>query len=196
MEAQAPLTEATAAIPWNSGLLQTGEQIIGFRGNGTFTQTGGTNAPLAAVAILARADSAMRTASRIGYWGKLSGAGSGRNGLGVGTYNLNAGLIYTAPQSGSGNEYIGLGGTGIFNQSGGTNTVGDDLEIANHNIPYNGTGYYNLSGGLLNATYEASAATALGPSTSRAELTQRVWSMGCIIQWRTAQNGRAYQWGP
>ena len=59
-----------------------------------------------------------------------------------GTYNLSGGSL-SAPA-----ETIGVlvGGVGVFNQSGGTNTVTDDLTLGYRS---GSSGTYNLSGGSL-----------------------------------------------
>ena len=52
----------------------------------------------------------------------------------------------------SGNTRVGISGTGIFNQTGGTHTVGNELFLASRfsNTPnVAGTGTYNLSDGIL-----------------------------------------------
>jgi hypothetical protein len=63
----------------------------------------------------------------------------------IGTYDLMGGTV-SASQEALG---IAIGGTGIFNQSGGTNTVSGELDVG-----INGNGTYNLSGGTLSAARE------------------------------------------
>ena len=63
--------------------------------------------------------------------------GAGQSGI----YNLSSSGLVTATW-----EYVGDNGTGIFTQSGGTNTVTNTLTIGNVS---GGTGTYNLNGGLL-----------------------------------------------
>src|SRR5262249_23506578 len=60
-----------------------------------------------------------------------------------GTYNLSGNGTLLAFY-----ESIGVGGPGIFNQTGGTNTLGIN---GNGNVSIN-SGYYLLSGGFLNGT--------------------------------------------
>src|SRR5204862_7019177 len=60
-------------------------------------------------------------------------------------YNLSGSGALAVPSI-----YIAYGGTGIFNQTGGTNTVTTSLTIAQ----YNDSGSYNLSGGTLTAPVE------------------------------------------
>jgi T5SS/PEP-CTERM-associated repeat protein len=95
-------------------------ETIGYNGNGTFTQTGGTN-----------------TASGVLYLGYQAGSS--------GTYTLSG----TGSFSNTGNEYVGYNGTGNFNQSGGTNTIagGNSLLIGQNT---GSMGNYTLSGsGML-----------------------------------------------
>src|SRR5208282_3082675 len=132
--------------------------ILQLDSGGTFNQTGGT------VTILPNlpedADQPQGTLSSALYVG-VSGAG---------TYNLSSGTLqvggyYTSGASATqlqatGNEYIGYsaGSSGVLNQSGGTNqlgqytnpmspyggSVGGDLYVG-----YMGSGTYNLSGGTM-----------------------------------------------
>ena len=63
------------------------------------------------------------------------GSGSASEIFSMSANNLTAGI-----------ENVGLAGAAVFNQSGGTNTVGTDLYIANNS---GSTGTYTLSGGTL-----------------------------------------------
>ena len=63
----------------------------------------------------------------------------------TGTYNLGGSAVLSVPSI-----YIARGGTGTFNQTGGTNTVTSSLTIAQANV----SGSYNLSGGTLSAPVE------------------------------------------
>ena len=58
-----------------------------------------------------------------------------------GTYSLQNGTF-----SGGYAEYIGFQGTGVFTQSGGTNTGSSNIYLG---YEANSAGTYNLSGGLL-----------------------------------------------
>ena len=64
---------------------------------------------------------------------------------GVGTYNFSNGALS------GGAEFIGVSGTGVFNQIGGTNTVAGNLEIGSNS---SGVGTYNLAAGTLSAAAE------------------------------------------
>src|SRR5262249_26362766 len=70
------------------------------------------------------------------------GFGAGSNG----TYTLSGGS-FMAHQS----EFIGSSGTGVFTQSGGTNSLLPPGEVGYLNLGANvgGSGTYNLSGGTL-----------------------------------------------
>jgi fibronectin-binding autotransporter adhesin len=133
-----------------SGRLTGGPQYIGSMGNGTFAQTGGTNA--------------------------ISGdCYLGFDAASAGNYNLSGAARLTA-----GNQYVGYSGVGAFTQSGGTNAIASNLFLANasgaHGT-YNlnggllltgsvshgaGTAAFNLGGGTLQA---ASSFTTTVPIT-------------------------------
>ena len=107
-------------------LVGSQSEFIGSFGNGTFTQSGGTNSlPASAVGYL-----------NLGY-----------NVGGIGTYNLSGGTLTAAK-----NEIVGDAGTGFFNQTGGSNKIsgGHHLYLANDasNISPTG-GTYTLSAGTL-----------------------------------------------
>ena len=85
-------------------------------------------------------------------------------GQAAGTYNLNGGLLTGGPTgfngtNESGFEVVGCGGTGIFNQSGGTNIASESLSVGGCGdygegmfiTPYSTAAYgtYSLSNGLL-----------------------------------------------
>ena len=67
------------------------------------------------------------------YSGKQTSAASSYHGNGVGTYNLAGGLLTGGPNAGDalgGVEIIGQAGTGIFNQTGGTNYCTFEFDVA------------------------------------------------------------------
>src|SRR4029077_20874525 len=119
-------TTTTFSMSMSTNNLTSSNEWIGYNGRGTFEQSGGTN---------------------------TIAAGSGFLDVGVfagskGTYNL----------SGTGSlvvntiEYIGDVGTGVFNQTGGTNSISGPephLYLGYNAIGTGGT--YNLSGGALSA---------------------------------------------
>jgi hypothetical protein len=155
-----------------SGLLSASSESIGYQGTGTFNQTGGSNTVSVGLYVGDNVASANGTYSLSGS-GVLSakveyvgneGSGTfnqsgGTNTVGprvnvdgnllvgyavgsTGSYTLSAGSLSAA------SEYIGNGGSGIFNQSGGTNTIvssGYGL-VLGYGV---GSGTYSISGGTL-----------------------------------------------
>ena len=110
-----------------TGHIITSYESIGASGTGLFTQNGGTN-----------------TVQQIGTNpGRLV---LGETSTGNGTYNFQSGAITL-----SGGETIGLLGTGVFTQTGGTNTVNgiNGLALGDSGVPASGHGTYNLDGGTL-----------------------------------------------
>ena len=114
-----------------TGLLNSYDQFIGSAGTGTFTQTAGTNS------ISDASTNGGPSASL--YLGSTAGS--------LGTYNLSGtGQLKTEQRSSnatSGGQYVGYSGTGVFNHSGGANTVGSSLYVG-HNTTAAGT--YSMSG--------------------------------------------------
>ena len=93
-------------------------------------------------------------------------------GYGVGTYNLNGGVLTGNDPSGGtsgGLEVVGYSGTGIFNQTAGTNNVTNTLFVGGGGVntqfalklPANPAyGIYSLSNGLLTTVYAENLGTA------------------------------------
>lgn len=104
-----------------TGVVNANQSIfVGAKGNGTFTQSGGTTNIIA---------------SAVGYLN--IGANLGSSGM----YNLSGGTLSVAKF-----EYVGDQGTGAFNQTGGTNTItgaGNGLLLGN---TATGVGTYTASG--------------------------------------------------
>jgi outer membrane autotransporter protein len=105
----------------DGNLFEGNNASIGVSGRGTFTQSGGSHS-VAVDLIL------------------------GDNSGSQGTYNLSGGSLLLAATFAPSTAYVGNSGTGIFNQSGGTNTVTGDLILGNSS---RGIGIYNLGGGSL-----------------------------------------------
>jgi fibronectin-binding autotransporter adhesin len=107
-----------------SGSLSAGAEYVGSLGAGTFTQSGGTNTITITSGIQSLLD---------------VGAGPGSTG----NFSLSGGML-----SVNGNEFVGDSGTGVFNQTGGTNEIAGShsLTIGNNN---GSSGTYTLSGGSL-----------------------------------------------
>jgi len=125
----------------NSFVLGAGQSLqlneaeyVGYGGTGFFNQSGGTNSITASVDLF------------LGY----------ENGS-TGAYTLSgAGAL-----SDAGTEHIGLDGTGIFDQSSGTNAISGALAIA---TDAGSTGTYLLSGGLASVGLDVYVGGALqGP---------------------------------
>ena len=94
-------------------------QYVGYSGTGSFTQSGGTNAAMASGGLY------------LGY-----------NSTSRGTYALSGGGQLSAYSEDVGAQ----DGTGIFTQSGGTNTIVEPLTFADNS---DASGTYNLNGGML-----------------------------------------------
>jgi hypothetical protein len=157
----------------------------GTNGVGTFNQTGGTNTINGAGLYLAV------NPTDIGYYnlsgtGSLAASGGWEyvGYAGVGSFNQPAGTNTIFPNNylyvgflagstgtytlgGTGTltansyEYIGYSGTGTFNQTGGTHTMGPNLILFIGNNS-GSMGTYNLSGGTLTAGYEYVGASGMG----------------------------------
>lgn len=121
------------------------ELIIGFGGIGTYNLSG-TNSQLTVNSL-----QAIGSNGGIGVFNQTGGINSIKNntlyvgGSGNGTYNLSGN---SSQLLASQNEIIGYTGSGVFNQNGGTHTVGDTLTISA--TPGTSSGTYNLSDGTLN----------------------------------------------
>ena len=135
------------------GLFVGGGEVVGCYATGTFNQSGGTNC------FVGNGDNNTNAyQSTIGELqiGLTYTDGRGHYSYGQGTYNLSGTglLIGTAPAGQGGNnvgeEFIGYGGTGTFNQTGGTNSCADIFDVGG-----GGQGFYNLSRGLLSVTYDS-----------------------------------------
>ena len=122
---------------------------VGSSGNGTYNLTGGS--------LRTSGSGGLTIASSFGSRGTFNQSGginsvTGGNSLNVGgfstafgTYNLSG----TGSLSVTENEVIAFAGTGIFNQSGGTNTVSGGIDVA---AAIGSHGEYNLSGGVVKAS--------------------------------------------
>ena len=167
--------------PNNTGspLFVGGVECVGVSGTGTFNQSGGTNA------IVGGGDynKAGAGAALPGYfdvpYGSYTGAlmlgwysgdqtfgvpATGYFGNGVGNYNLSGGLLTGGNPNNTmgGIEVVGVAGTGIFTQTGGTNIASRELDVGGPQsnwssimaLPNNlGYGTYSLSNGLLTTAF-------------------------------------------
>ena len=143
-----------------------GVEGIGINGTGTFTQNCGTNC-LAGGGDYTGNPGATGVpynsslgALVLGWYAGKQSSGGNYHGNGVGTYNLTGGLLTGGPNAGDalgGVEIIGQAGTGIFNQTGGTNYCTFDFDVAGthqtniwNSLPFSSSyGIYTLSNGLL-----------------------------------------------
>jgi hypothetical protein len=116
----------------NSMLSVTGEfgaESVGYLGEGTFTQTGGTN-------FISESDGGLY----------VGGADGPFSSTGTGTYYLSGGLLSVGTDGYTG-EIVGASGTGSFVQTAGTNTPGYlDVGLG---YGHKGIGNYQLTGGSL-----------------------------------------------
>jgi outer membrane autotransporter protein len=142
----------------SGGSLFTSTLYVGKSGSGIFNQSGGSTTIERTSAV---------SGLYLGYYPGSSG-----------TYNLSGGSL-SAPA-----ETIGVltGGVGVFNQSGGTNTVTDALTLG---FRSGSNGTYNLSGGSLVSDFETVGYQGLGTfnqnggsNTLTGDLTLGDWTSG------------------
>ena len=146
---------ATGIYTLNSGgtLTVGGNAVVGDAGNGTFNHFGG-DATVSGNLIL------------------------GNQSTGNGTYTLSGGSLSITGFTRVGDGSAAIGGTGTFNQSGGTHTT-DQLFIGSGS----GTGTYNLSGtGVLNSgvTYVGEGGTAQFTQSGTSLFTTNYLNVGII----------------
>lgn len=108
-----------------SSLVVESKEVIGGVGRGVFTQTGGTHE------VTGTSNGAIITGGNLILGETVSG---------LGEFSLSGGSLSTYGQK------IGLSGTGIFSQSGGTNQLLRDLALG---VESSGNGTYHLSNGTL-----------------------------------------------
>ena len=130
------IIDSSSSATFPAGLLTIGagqtlstgrSQFVGYDGTGTLNQTGGLNSYPIPIA------------------GQLE---VGVNSGSVGIYNLSGGSLGSSAFV-SGQQNIGVSGTGTFNQSGGVNRATG----VNLGLEAGSTGTYNLSAGTLTTTY-------------------------------------------
>ncbi|MGA2259496.1 MAG: autotransporter-associated beta strand repeat-containing protein, partial [Thermoguttaceae bacterium] len=155
------LTVNDAVSSMSGGSLTTSQwEQIGYKGTGSFSQTGGTNAPVGLQLGVLTGDNGSYSLSGSGLL-SCGGEGIGSDGVGNfiatggtntcsglglgvygnGTYNLAGSAVLSAT-----GEWVGFYGTGNFVQSGGTNSVSGPLYLGQY---AGSSGTYNLSGGVL-----------------------------------------------
>ena len=123
-------------------------------GTGSYEMTGGTldvtgyeMVGTGAVGVFTQSDGMHTVQNKL-----VVGMGSLDTGVGHGTYNLSASGILNSNADvyiGDGNSELALVGTGLFNQSGGTHTVGENLYVGHLHKGGGVNGTYNLSDGTL-----------------------------------------------
>ena len=177
-------------------LLVGGVEGIGVSGTGTFTQNCGTNAIVGggsgtgAVGEPGVSYNSSVGALLLGWYSGKQGPGTSRYcGNGVGTYNLNGGLLTGDASGNNGLEVVGCAGTGIFSQTGGTNNASVFLAVGGcetywagpFRTPYNPAyGTYILSQGLLTTPelYVGAAGTGIFTQTGGTNLVTNGIQLG------------------
>ena len=161
-----------------------GCEAIGVNGTGTFTQNCGTNTIAGGGSFGLSPGSGFVSynnnfgALLIGWYSGQQHPGTGSNvyeGTGVGTYNLAGGLLTGGnPGSNALGEVVGVGSTGTFNQTGGTNALTAALYVGGAGnagsgignvitLPTSpGYGVYALSGGRVDTVQNQGFAEDVG----------------------------------
>jgi fibronectin-binding autotransporter adhesin len=177
---------STGSYVLNGGTLTVGttntihNESIGYRGTGTFIQTGGTHiingslymsyaSGASASYVLGGGDLLVTTTAGtasesipvIGTatFTQTGGTNTVNGTLSLGTgndrngsYLLSAGTLTVNTSGGTGYEYIGdVTGTGTFRQTGGTHILSGNMVLAGGAVPGD-RGVYRLYGGTLNVT--------------------------------------------
>jgi hypothetical protein len=159
----ARLAGSTGTYVMTNGTLNVEDEDIGVASNGTFNQSGGLNAVGSDFSSL------------------IIGVNSGVTG----TYNLTSTGSLTVGGFNS-YEFIGYSGTGIFNQTGGSNTTTTVLFIA-----YNsGSAAYTLSGGVLSAPaidVGGSTTASGGTGTLTIKQTGQLAGTGSLTVWNSGR---------
>jgi autotransporter-associated beta strand protein len=173
------LDGGSVSLSGSGSLSVSGNEYVGYNGEGTFTQTGGANVDTAPNALILGANSGSNgtytlsagtitltspTLANFTYFTEIvGGSGTGTFNQTGGTQTINQSLVvgnvvgssgnYSLSNTGSlsvgNNEYVGNSGNGTFTQTGGNNTVTQTLILA-ANAGSSGT--YNLDGGTLAAS--------------------------------------------
>ena len=178
-----------------TGILNTSYTIVGNQGAGTFTQSGGSHtiannlvlgqsgggsgtynltggALIANFAVIGESGAGTFTQSQTTPTPTtvtLTDMGVGRSAGSSGIYNLNGGTLTL-----TGNLYVGVLGTGTFNQASGARTVGGDIVLGEGTT---GIGTYNLQVGTLAANNLNVGALGIGNFNQSAGTTLTLASM-------------------
>jgi T5SS/PEP-CTERM-associated repeat protein len=159
----------TYVLSGTGSLSVTGVEYLGDSGTGTINQTGGVNTigtllyigfnsgSTGSYTLSGTGSVSIAENEIVGYGGTGSFSQSGGVNSINGTYNVDFGYeagatgTYTLSGTGllldSGSENVGFSGAGIFNQTGGTNTISPGFNL-NLGRVSGGSGAYNLTGGV------------------------------------------------
>ena len=127
-----------------------GYEVVGVAGTGVFNQKGGENYVTNELDIAG--DTSLASLVQLPI-----NAGSG-------VYNLSGGLLHYQTNASCTGLYIGVTGTGIFNQTGGTHLASLGVVLGGDGTG-TGNGTYNLQGGLLQTVYIGGPNGGGGPAT-------------------------------
>lgn len=165
-------TGSVGSVNLSGGQLSADREEVGYLGTGEFTQTGGTNTISDSLYVGGGSSSSgtyKLSGGTLDVTGNIiSGDGSSvliidGGSLTVSGGSIDVGDLYLGHDVGSNGthilsgvdqistdrEYVGYSGTGVFTQTGGVHTIGNDLSIG-VNTGSNGT--YKLSNGTLDVT--------------------------------------------
>jgi len=159
-----------AAPSPDNAALSANQEVVGYGGQGAFIQGGGTNTVSDGLWLGANVGAEGRyylAGGTLNVGRIVNGAGTGSLFIGGGTLNVLGGdvdvdaLVVGGLTAGNGShtlsgtqtitagtETIGQSGTGVFTQTGGTNTVTDQLVLGSGS---SSSGTYHLQGGTLTA---------------------------------------------
>jgi hypothetical protein len=175
----ASTSNGTYTLGGTGSLSAASSETVGLNGTGNFNQTGGTNTMTGSVGAGL-------------YIGKSNGS--------TGTYNLSGtGSILFAN-----NEFVGNSGTGILNQTGGTNTVESatngliiagtsnltgtyvlsgtgSLTAGNELVGFGGTGIFNQTGGTNSIPASNNAALTIGCGSTGTYTLSGTGSLSCAV---------------
>ncbi len=146
---------ASGTYNLNGGTLSGTNLFVGYTGTGILNQTGGTNSVsnLYVGCYSPDARTGVGTYNLTGgsissfmqfIYGTFNQTGGTNNAM---TFSLNQGGTYNFSNGNMVSQYeaIGAGGTGTFNQTGGSHTITNTLSIGS----FHGSGTFNLDGGDL-----------------------------------------------
>jgi hypothetical protein len=137
-------------------------QFIGFSGDGAVNQSGGNNS--------------LPGNSQYTYTPSTGNLDLGHANSAIGNYTMSSGNL-----SVSGAEFVGNGGSGTFNQSGGTNTLSNVSGSVYLGNAVGSTGTYTLSGGMIaNASAQFVGYNGVGNFTQSGGNNQLLYDPGAV----------------